>query len=917
PARVNVWRQAEYNLSDPAGAPTTDAATAVKSYLATHASQFGLTASEAQQFVTTNQYTSKDGVTYIYGQQTARGIKVANALFNAAVAKNGELLNVNVSFVPGLQTGNLTQTPAVSAVEAYKVAVDGLDESLLREPTVLSPATGTNLKQEISTGGLVQGGSVKAELVYLPVGVGQTKLAWKLNLPMMGSDWYETYVSAEPNETSRAVEAAVNWVQDFSYNVYPQPVESPQDGSRQVVVNPHDPIASPYSWHDVNGIPGPDFQDTRGNNVFAQEDRDGIESANFVSPSPAGQRPSGGPTHSFDYPIDFTRDPVLYTNASTTNLFYWTNLNHDIFYHYGFDEAAGNFQATNYSQLGQGNDPLYAFSQAGALVATSVNNAYMATPPDGIPPIMAMFEWTLSNPRRDGSLDGFIITHEYGHGITNRLTGGPANVGALNALQSGGMGEGWSDFFALWITQKPTDTAVQPQVNGTYVLNQPATGAGIRRFPYSFDMTINPLTMSYFNGGFPANEVHNVGEIWASALWDMNWLLIDKYGYDDNLYNGTGGNNLAMDLVIEGLRLQPANPSFLEARDAILAADTLLNKGVNHAEIWQAFSRRGFGLNAIDLNSAATTVTESFTQPTAASVLSGVVFSDVNGNGVRDGNEAGIPNVTMFLDLDGDAQLDPLEPTTVTGQDGSYRFDVFVPGSFAVAQVVPTGYQQTTPRTGNGTIPVTALNNQNVGNLNFGDRQGNPVSGGIVYWDDDGNGLRHPFETGMGNVLIYADTDGDGRYDLGEPATRTNADGSYQLALNTPGTYFVRQVVPTGYAQTFPLNNSGHQVTVVSGTLNVTFDFGNNLAEDWGDAPAPYPTLAANNGAVHGVRPGLFLGSSVDIETNGAPATDAQGDDTTGSDDEDGVVFTSAISPNATASVQVTVNLKERVTETV
>lgn len=924
PSRVNVWRNDEVNLSTRTQPSTDDPVAIVKNYLTENASKFGLSATDVQQFAVTDKSTNRNGVTYVYGQQSVNGLQVMNALVNATVTKTGEILNAGVSFVPGLSTANLSRTPAVNAIDAFNVVVDGLDKTLTRGSTVLVPGVGVNQSQTISAGGLVQGATVKAELAYLPVGPGQTKLVWKVNMPMMDGTWYEAFVSAEPNEANRSVEAAVDWINDFSYNVFARPTETPQDGIRQVVVNPHDPLASPFSWHDVNGLPGADFQDTRGNNVFAQEDRDGPEYLGFVGvPSPNGLRPSGGTTGDFNSPIDLSRDPLFYTDAATTNLFYWVNINHDIHFHYGFTEEAGNFQSTNYTQLGQGGDPVYAFAQAGANLAAGPltrNNAFMATPPDGTPPIIAMFEFDLSNPRRDGDLDGFIITHEFGHGVTNRLTGGPNNAAALQALQSGGMGEGWSDFFGLWFTQKPTDTKNQPQTTGNYVLNQPATAGGVRRFPYSFDLTIDPLTLNYFNGGFPANEVHNAGEIWASVLWDMNWLLIEKYGYDPDLYNGRGGNNVAMNLVITGLKLQPANPSFLEARDAILAADTLLNKGVNHNEIWQAFGRRGFGINAIDVASTSAVVTETFDMPAAQSFVSGKVWSDDNGNATLDGNEQGLAGVTLFVDMDGDAQLDRLEPTTTSAADGTYQFSFNVPGSFAIGQVVPTGFEQTFPNTGNGTHSVLVLNGQTVGNINFGDRRGAPSARGIVYFDEDGDGRRHPFDDGMGGIIVYADKDDDKRPDLGERQTTTAADGTYSLLLSEKGTFFIRQSVPPGFIQTQPAKDAGYQVTVVSGTLNAQFEFGNTRAEDWGDAPSPYPTLAVDNGAVNGFLAGFFLGKSVDLESNGNPNLTATGDDLTpvDVDDEDGVVFNSStIFPGGTASVDVTVNLRDIIIETV
>src|SRR4029453_19039593 len=116
----------------------------------------------------------------------------------------------------------------------------------------------------------------------------------------------------------------------------------------------------------------------------------------------------------------------------------------------------------------------------------------------------------------------------------------------------------------------------------TYVTNQPPNGTGIRSFPYSFDMTINPMTFAnYGTGSGQSTAVHFAGARWCSALWDMNWLLIEKHGFDPDWTTGgandgtraSSGNKLTVRLVLEGMRLQPANPSFIQARDAILLAD--------------------------------------------------------------------------------------------------------------------------------------------------------------------------------------------------------------------------------------------------------------------------------------------------------------------------------------------------------
>jgi hypothetical protein len=301
-------------------------------------------------------------------------------------------------------------------------------------------------------------------------------------------------------------------------------------------------------------------------------------------------------------------------------LFYWNNVIHDVLHQYGFDEPAGNFQFNNYGNGGAGGDPVQAEAQDGADIGNA-NNANFATPPDGSSPRMQMFLWT--SPTRDGDFDNGIIIHEYGHGVSNRLTGGPANASALGAVQSSGMGEGWSDWLALMFSQQAGDSTTDPRTIGTYALGQSTTGPGIRTQPYSYDMSVNDLTYARVATQAPP---HGLGEIWNSTLWDLNWLLIEGsnlderlpagLGFDADLYEGTGGNNVALQLVLDGMKLQPANPSFLDARDAILAADQANFGGAYSAHIWLAFARRGMGFSADDGGSAnSVSVTEAFDLP--------------------------------------------------------------------------------------------------------------------------------------------------------------------------------------------------------------------------------------------------------------------------------------------------------------
>ncbi len=196
-------------------------------------------------------------------------------------------------------------------------------------------------------------------------------------------------------------------------------------------------------------------------------------------------------------------------------------------------------------------------------------------------------------PDRDSDFDSGVIAHEYGHGVSNRLTGGPGNTGCLSHPERAG--EGWSDWWTLTLFPDPSDTAIQARGVGNYLTYGGTEGLGIRNFPYSTDLTVNPQTFISIGS---TNIPHGVGEIWAQMLWEVYWLLIDKYGFDADLYVGTGGNNLAIQLVIDGMKMQPCSPTFVQARDAILAADMVNNGSANHCEIWTGFAKRGLGFSA-------------------------------------------------------------------------------------------------------------------------------------------------------------------------------------------------------------------------------------------------------------------------------------------------------------------------------
>ncbi len=208
----------------------------------------------------------------------------------------------------------------------------------------------------------------------------------------------------------------------------------------------------------------------------------------------------------------------------------------------------------------------------------------------------------------DADFDNGVMAHEYAHGISNRLTGGAGNSSALTNPEQ--MGEGWSDYFALITTVENGDTGTDKRGVGNYLNGEGTDGIGIRRYPYSTDMSINPLT---YRDVASNTEVHALGEVWTAVLWDLYWAFVDEYGFSDDLTDMTAGNNIANILIMDGMKMQPVSPGFIDGRNAILLADQLDFEDEHKCLIWKVFARRGMGYEADQgQSSSAADQTESF-----------------------------------------------------------------------------------------------------------------------------------------------------------------------------------------------------------------------------------------------------------------------------------------------------------------
>ena len=314
----------------------------------------------------------------------------------------------------------------------------------------------------------------------------------------------------------------------------------------------------------------------------------------------------------------------------------------------------------------------------------------------------------------DSSLDAMIVAHEWGHVLSNRLIG---NANGLDNNQGGSMGEGWGDFSALLLTTRAEDATAMANANwtGAFAAAAYSTGPannsaynGIRRYPYSTDLNKNPLTFRHIVNGVPlpalpvpgfgadgANnaEVHNVGEVWASMLWECYVALLR----DTGRYTFVQARQAMREYLVASLKLTPISPTMTEARDAVLLA-ALARSSKDFELFANAFAKRGLGSLAVAPSRGSTShagAVESF-------AVGGVValedmtltdtFRSCDSDGVLDNGELGLLTVRLrnagVLPFTATATISSETPGVTFPRGNSLRFSTASPFKMATASLV-------------------------------------------------------------------------------------------------------------------------------------------------------------------------------------------------------------------------------------
>ena len=520
-------------------ATPTDAAIVAQAFLAENRSLLRLDQTEVTDLHLTHRDHSKhNGATHITYEQQIDGIEIFQGRMsvhldrhNAVVAANGELM-------PQARDHINRTRPIISLNEALQRAATAADISI---ETIPAPTLLNQQQQRFQIAKLAGfARPIEMKLVYFPLAPDTIRLAWAGELWLQDSpDAYLIIIDAEQgsllfrhNYTNYENPHGLVFTEDS-----PRP-DAPHVTNDPPYVQPQDVPFRPAPFNEVTIFEAnnPHFDWWAGaspttlvsNNVDAHLDR---LPADNVADSPQLTVPDSN----FSFAADFSKAATDSENqkAAQTNLFYWVNRYHDILYAYGFTESSGNFQANNFSLGGSGSDAIQADAQDGS----GTNNANFSTPADGRAGRVQMYLWNSGTPQQlDGDFDQGVIIHELTHGLTNRLVG---NATGLSGQQSGGMGEGWSDYFAVTLMRKETDAVDGSYGIGHYLRNN--YSGGIRRYLYSTDKNVNPLTFANISLD---TAVHRIGEIWCNTLLEMRASLIKRYGFAE-------GQRQSIQLVVD------------------------------------------------------------------------------------------------------------------------------------------------------------------------------------------------------------------------------------------------------------------------------------------------------------------------------------------------------------------------------
>ncbi|MEV6525815.1 M36 family metallopeptidase [Longispora sp. NPDC051575] len=667
-----------------AGPSTANPAQIAINYVRTHADAFGLKNADIDGLVLRQEYVDIAGTRHLSFVQKVNGVTVFNNGLKAHIAKDGSLISLDGSPVASLPTG--FAAPKLNATTARGAALKDVGGNA--DAPVAKDSTAQQVVFQTASG---------------------PRLAWQVSVRPSKDEHYLHVLDAETGQVLYRKslinhEADPNQAKASTWNNHPGALRG---GDTQPTTLPG---VAPGA-KNLSGTYAHVYLDLNNNDVADADEE--------VGPNAAGTFEYGfknfikvdGPPCSSHYQCSW--NPAVpgswrtNANQNAVQLSYFLGKFHD---HLeggtvGFTREAGNFDARDGDAV-QG-EAMDGANTANGLPGGNANNANMDTPVDGTPPRMQMylfyddgnFNWLSGNSGDAAD----IVYHEYTHGLSNRLVVDANGMSTLGPVQAGSMGEAWSDWYAMDLLVKEGSQPDRKNAADLRIGDYVGHGTdGIRTQPIDCKVGVvdaacpggarsGPGGFTYgdfgkISAGGP--EVHADGEIWVETLWDLRCEV---------------GSDVSESLVTRAMELSPSNPSFLDERNAILLADTVVYGGKYRDVIWKTFAARGMGYFAGAIDGDDSAPAEDFSLPPAPGTAQGTVSGTVTDN------VTGAPVAGVNVSFGGHSGTIGGNLNAVTAADGTYTISGVTYGPYTKFSAVGGGYDTVAgPKTVN--TPSTVAN---------------------------------------------------------------------------------------------------------------------------------------------------------------------------------------------------------------
>jgi hypothetical protein len=444
-------------------------------------------------------------------------------------------------------------------------------------------------------------------------------------------------------------------------------------------------------------------------------------------------------------------------------------------------DASGNYSFTN---LSAGNYTLTEVVQSGYVQTTAPTSLSVTITSGTVSPNNDFGNFQL------GSMSGMKFNDANGNGAKDggevglqnfkiKITGAK-NDSVLTDANGNFSFTGLSNgTYTLSEVQQNGYIQTMPPNPGTYSVNiQSGTNAVNKDFGNFMQGGISGLKFNDVNG----NGVQDVGE---NGI--QNWKIKISGPQNDSVLTDANGNY-----------------SFVNLSAGTYTVSEILQSG------WMQTFPTSPGTYSVNINSGTNSTGKNFGNFQYGNV-SGVVFTDTDGDGTNDAGETGLEGWRVRLS---GARTDSM----LTNASGNYSFGNLTAGNYTISVVVQNGYAQTVP-VAPTTFSVSVQSGSNFSNKDFGEFQLATISG-MKFNDLDGDGIKDGNETGISNWKIRLSG-------ATSDSTLTDAGGNYSFGNLLAGIYTVSEAPQNGWMQTAPSSPGTYSLSVSSGNNLSGNHFGN------------------------------------------------------------------------------------------